>query len=268
MIPSIVDVAGINRVSRGVFARAAGAICGMVETEAPRGEDRPLLVASMFGNTTPAVERAKAILERAGYEVLVFHATGTGGRAMESLVEAGLIAGVFDLTTTEWADELVGGVFSAGPTRLEAAARRGVPAIVVPGCLDMVNFAAPPTVPAQFKDRTFYPHGPNVTLMRTNVEENRRLGDLFADKLNASSGPVTVLLPLRGVSMIDAPGGAFWWPEADAAFRTALRARLRAEIPVIEMDCNINDAAFAERCAQCLLENLSQAKPCSAQAME
>ena len=179
---------------------------------------------------------------------------------MESLVEGGLIAGVLDLTTTEWADELVGGVFTAGPQRLEAAARRGVPAIVVPGCLDMVNFWAPPTVPARFKHRKFYPHNPNVTLMRTNVEENRRLGEIFAEKLNASRGPVSVLVPLRGVSMIDAPGGPFWWPEADAAFVTALKARLRPGIPVIEMDCNINDPAFAERCAQSLLENLNHAK--------
>jgi len=159
----------------------------------------------MFGNTTPAVERAKVILERAGYEVLVFHATGTGGRTMESLVDAGLVAGVLDLTTTEWADELVGGVFTAGPQRLEAAARHGVPAVVVPGCIDMVNFWAPATVPPKFKDRKFYPHNPNVTLMRTDVAENRRLGEIFADKLNASTGPVTVLLPLQGVSMIDSP---------------------------------------------------------------
>ena len=260
MVPSIVDVAGINRISRAVFARAAGVISGMVEAEVPRGQDKPLIVASMFGNTTPAVERAKAILESAGYEVLVFHATGTGGRTMESLVEAGLVSGVFDLTTTEWADELVGGVFTAGPTRLEAAARRGVPAIVVPGCLDMVNFWAPPTVPEKFKDRKFYPHNPNVTLMRTNVEESRRLGEIFAEKLNLSTGPVTVLLPLQGVSMIDAPGGPFWWPEADAAFAAALRARLRPDIPVIEMNCNINDPAFAERCAQCLLDHLKHSR--------
>lgn len=258
MIPSIVDVAGINRISREVFARAAGAICGMVEAEAPRGEDKPLIVASMFGNTTPAVERAKAVLEQAGYEVLVFHATG--GRTMESLVEAGLIAGVLDITTTEWADELVGGVFTAGPARLEAAAKHGVPTIVVPGCLDMVNFWAPATVSAKFKDRKFYPHNPNVTLMRTNVDENRQLGRILAEKLNQSTGPVTVLLPLKGVSMIDSPGGAFWWPEADQALFDTLKSELRANIPVIEMDCNINDPAFAERCAQCLLACLKNVR--------
>ena len=260
MIPSIVDVAGLNRISRQVFARAAGAICGMVETAVPQAQDKPLIAASMFGNTTPAVERAKGILEEAGFEVLVFHATGTGGRTMEGLVEAGLIAGVLDLTTTEWADELVGGVLGAGPARLEAAAKHGVPAIVVPGCLDMVNFWAPETVPAKFKDRKFYPHNPNVTLMRTNVEENRELGRILAGKLNSSTGPVTVLLPLKGVSMIDAPGGAFWWPAADQALFEALKAGLRTDIPVIELDCNINDAAFAERCAQCLLEHVRRGK--------
>lgn len=179
---------------------------------------------------------------------------------MESLVEAGLIVGVLDITTTEWADELVGGVLTAGPARLEAAARHGVPAVVVPGCLDMVNFWAPATVPARFKDRKFYPHNPNVTLMRTNVEESRRLGEIIAEKLNPSTGPVTVLLPLQGLSMIDSPGGPFWWPEADAALFGALKAALRPGIPVIEMDCNINDPAFAERCARSLLANLENAR--------
>jgi uncharacterized protein (UPF0261 family) len=253
MIPSIVDVSGINKISREVFARAAGAVCGMVDAAIPAGTDKPLVAASMFGNTTPAVERAKAMLEKAGYEVLVFHCTGTGGRTMESLIEAGLIAGVLDITTTEWADELVGGVFTAGPTRLEAAARRGVPAIVTPACLDMVNFWAPPTVPEKFKGRKFYPHNPNVTLMRTNVEESQKLGEIIAQKLNLSTGPVTVLLPLKGLSMIDSEGKPFWWPEADQALFNALKKNLRKGIPVVEMDCNINDPAFADRCAQTLL---------------
>jgi len=257
MIPSIVDVSGINKISREVFARAAGAIVGMVDAQVPRGEDKPLIVASMFGNTTPVVERAKAKLEDAGYEVLVFHCTGTGGRTMESLIDAGLISGVLDITTTEWADELVGGVFSAGPTRLEAAARKGVPAIVTPGCLDMANFWAPETVPGQFEGRKFYQHNPNVTLMRTNVEENRRLGEIIAEKLNMSTAPVTVILPMKGLSMINAPGGPFWWPEADAALYTALRANLRTDIPIAEMDCNINDPEFADACAHALLDNIS-----------
>lgn len=257
MIPSIVDVAGLNRISREVFARAVGSICGMVETELPPSQDKPLIAASMFGNTTPAVERARLLLEKAGYEVLTFHCTGAGGRTMESLIETGRIGGVLDLTTTEWADELVGGVFTAGPTRLEAAARCGVPAIVVPGCLDMVNFWAPQTVPAKFKERKFYPHNPNVTLMRTDVSESQRLGEILAAKLNQSAGPVTVLLPLKGLSMIDSPGGPFWWPEANQALFTALKRSLRPDLTVIEMDCNINEPMFADRCAQCLLENMA-----------
>jgi len=260
MIPSIVDVSGINKISRDVFARAAGAIVGMVETEVPRGADKPLIAASMFGNTTACVEAAKVILEEAGYEVLVFHCTGAGGKTMESLVDAGVIAGVLDITTTEWADELAGGVFTAGPTRLEAAARTGVPAIVTPGCLDMVNFWAPPTVPEKYKGRTFYPHNPNVTLMRTTPEECMRLGEIMADKLNASAGPVTVLIPLKGISVIAAPGGPFHWPEADTALFDALKKNLRKDIAVIEMDYNINDAPFAERCATELLNSIRSEK--------
>jgi uncharacterized protein (UPF0261 family) len=210
----------------------------------------------MFGNTTPCVNAARAIVEAAGYEVLVFHCTGAGGHTMESLIEAGLIAGVLDVTTTEWADEVVGGVFTAGPTRLEAAARHGVPAIVTPGCLDMVNFGAPDTVPEKFKGRRFYPHNPNVTLMRTTPEENRRMGEIIAGKLNLSTAPVTVLVPLRGLSMIDTDGQAFWWPEADRALFAALKKNLRRDIPVIEMDCDINAPEFAQRCAETLLGSM------------
>ncbi len=170
-----------------------------METEVPPGEDKPLVAASMFGNTTACVVAAKAILEEAGYEVLVFHATGTGGKTMESLIEGGLIAGVLDVTTTEWADELVGGVLAAGPTRLEAAARNGVPAVVTPACLDMVNFWAPETVPEKFRSRKFYPHNPNITLMRTTPDECRQLGRILAEKLNLSTGPVTVLIPRKGL---------------------------------------------------------------------
>jgi uncharacterized protein (UPF0261 family) len=260
MVPSIVDVAGVNRISREIFARAAGAVCGMLETDVPPGEDRPLVAASMFGNTTPCVEAAKAILEQAGYEVLVFHATGTGGRTMESLIDEGLVEGVLDVTTTEWADELVGGVLAAGPKRLEAAARRGVPAIVTPGCLDMVNFWAPKTVPREFEGRKFYQHNPNITLMRTTPDECRRLGEILAEKLNLSTGPVTVLIPLRGVSMIDAPGGPFWWPEANQTLFDALKGHLRADIPVVQIDCNVNDPEFARQCAEVLLESMNPSR--------
>ena len=175
---------------------------------------------------------------------------------MESLIEAGLVSAVLDVTTTEWADEFVGGVFTAGPTRLEAAAKSGVPAIVVPGCLDMVNFNAPQTVPEKFKGRKFYQHNPNVTLMRTNIEENKSIGEIIAEKLNRSKGPVTVLIPLKGVSMIDSPGGAFWWPQADEALYNSLKQNLRPDIKVIEMNNNINDEEFARRCAEELLKNI------------
>ena len=260
MIPSIVDVSGVNRISREVFTRAAAAISAMAEATVTGGEDKPLIAASMFGNTTICVDAAKRILEDAGYEVLVFHATGTGGRTMENLIQSGRIVGVLDVTTTEWADELVGGVLSAGPLRLEAAARRGVPALVTPACLDMVNFWAPDTVPEQFRERKFYPHNPNVTLMRTTPEECRQLGTILAGKLNLSQGPVAVMLPLKGWSVIDAPDGPFWWPEADQALHKALKENLRSDIPVMEIDANVNDPEFSRRAAETLLDLIRQTR--------
>lgn len=262
MMPSIVDVAGLNRISRQILTRAAGAICGMVEATsslesgAAAMDDRPIVVASMFGNTTACVQCAKVILEQAGFEVLVFHATGIGGRTMESLIESGLVAGVLDVTTTEWADELVGGVLGAGPTRLEAAARQGVPAVVAPGCLDMVNFHGPETVPAKFRGRTFYQHNPQVTLMRTTAEECSQLGGIIAEKLNASRGPVTVFIPRKAISVISAPGQPFHDPVADAALFDAIKAGLRKDIPIVEMGTTINDEAFAKACAHALLAEM------------
>jgi uncharacterized protein (UPF0261 family) len=180
---------------------------------------------------------------------------------MESIIESGMVAGVLDITTTEWADELVGGFLGAGPTRLEAAARRGVPAIVTPGCLDMVNFHGPGSVPAKFKDRTFYPHNPQVTLMRTTPEECAQLGKIIAEKINLSTAPVTVLLPRKAISVISAPGQKFHDPAADRALFDAIKTGLRADIPVIEMDCAINDAAFAEACVNALLNNIGRKQP-------
>ncbi len=254
MMPSIVDVAGINRISRTIFTNAAGAICGMVSGEPTPGEDKPLITATMFGNTTRAVNQAKEILEKAGYEVLVFHATGTGGRTMESLIEAGYIAGVLDMTTTEWADELCGGVLSAGSHRLEAAARIGTPQIVVPGCIDMCNFWAKDTVPARYQNRLLYEWNPNITLMRTTPEENARMGEIFAEKLNAAVGSVIVLIPWGGVSELDPIGKPFHAPEALQAFVSALKQHLRADIPVIEMAQDINDPAFSQAAAETLLK--------------
>jgi uncharacterized protein (UPF0261 family) len=254
MMPAVVDVQGLNRISRTILARAAGAICGMVEADvATAAADKPLVVASMFGNTTGCLEAAVPLLEAAGYEVLVFHATGTGGRALETLVASGLVAGVLDITTTELADELVGGVLSAGPERLDAAARHGVPAVVAPGCLDMVNFGPPETVPQRFAGRRFYAHNPQVTLMRTSPEESAALGQLVAGKVNASRGPVQVLLSRRGLSVIGAPGGPFHDPAADAALFEALESGLRPGISCLSLDCGINDPAFARAAVEALL---------------
>ncbi len=253
MMPSIVDVAGLNSVSRRIFANAAGAICGMVEARIETAGDKPIVVASMFGNTTDCVSIARTILEEAGYEVLVFHATGAGGRAMESLIESGMVAGVLDVTTTEWADELAGGVLTAGPTRLEAAAKQGAPAIVAPGCLDMVNFGAPDSIPDRFKGRLFYEHNPQVTLMRTTPDECAELGRIIAGKLNASTGPVTALLPTKAISVISAMGQPFHDPAADEALFTALKTALREDIETIESPHEINDPEFAKLCAMTLI---------------
>jgi len=256
MMPAVVDVQGLNRISRTILSRAAGAICGMVEADVATGEGKPLVVASMFGNTTRCIEAAIPLLEQAGYEVLVFHATGTGGRAMEALIASGLVAGVLDVTTTELADELVGGVLSAGPERLDAAAKHGVPAIVAPGCLDMVNFGEQASLPKQFADRRLYVHNPQVTLMRTTPAECAELGRLVATKLNASRAPVTVLIPREAISVISAAGGPFHDPEADTALFSALETSLRPDIPRTSLDCDINDPAFARACVEALLENI------------
>ena len=254
-IPSIVDVAGINRISRTVFARAAGAISGMVEVDVPPAQDeRPLIAASMFGNTTQAVDRARARLEERGFEVLVFHATGVGGQTMESLLADGFFTGSLDLTTTELADYVCGGVFDAGAERGLAASRAGVPAVLAPGCVDMANFGAADTVPARYQDRLLYQWNPNVTLLRTDVEENRRIGQLLAAAANAATGGVAVLLPRGGVSMLDSPGQPFWDPIADEACFAAIRENLRPDIPVEELDLNINDPAFADRAVELLVE--------------
>lgn len=253
MMPAVVDVAGLNRLSRVILARAAGAISGMVEIQPPAAQDKPVIVASMFGNTTKCVERAKTILEEAGYEVLVFAATGMGGRTMESLIESGLVAGVLDITTTEWADELVGGVLNAGPTRLDAAANAGIPTVIAPGCLDMVNFGEPSTVPEKFKGRTFYQHNPQVTLLRTNAEECAELGRIIGEKVSKYKGPVSVMIPMKAISVISAPGQAFHDPAADTALFDALRNNVKSGAPVVDFDCEINDPEFAEACANALL---------------
>lgn len=261
MMPTIVDVSGLNRISRRIFTQAAGAICGMVDAKVPDAADKPLIAASMFGNTTKCVEATRPFIEGAGFELLVFHATGSGGQTMESLIEAGQIAGVLDVTTTEWADELMGGVMSAGPTRLEAAARTGTPAVVAPGCLDMVCFWKPETVPEKYKNHRIYYHNPNITLVRTTPEDNVELGRIIAGKLNMSVGPVAVYFPTKGLSVVSTTGGPYSWPEADQALLDSLRKNLRPDIPVHVFDTHINDPVFAEAMAKGLLEMVSQHAP-------
>jgi uncharacterized protein (UPF0261 family) len=248
MMHSVVDISGLNRISRTVLTNAALAMAGMVSRRAEdqkHADAKPLITASMFGVTTPCVEASRAELERHGYEVLVFHATGTGGMTMESFIADGLISGVLDITTTELADELVGGVLSAGPDRLTSAGLHGVPQIISLGALDMVNFGPPDTVPEKFRGRRFYQHNPTVTLMRTTPEENDRLGKEIAQKASAAKGPTAVIVPLRGVSAIDREGQPFWWPEADTALFQSLRNWMAPRVELIELDMHINDPKFA-----------------------
>ena len=252
MMPSIADVAGLNRLSRVIFTRAAGAICGMVGVTPEVGAAKPLIVASQFGNTTTCVTEAKKVLEAAGYEVLVFAATGTGGRIMESVIESGIVSGVLDVTTTEWADELVGGNLNAGPERMDAAAKANIPVVVAPGCLDMVNFGERASVPAKFEGRNFYIHNPQITLMRTTADECRQLGAIVAKKANAYQAGTAIMIPKKAISVISASGQPFHDAAADEALFTSLKAN--AQVSVQEFDLAINDKEFAQACAYKLIE--------------
>ena len=261
MMPSIVDVAGLNKSSKTIFKNAVLAIAGMVgmadKIKEVEEDGKPLIAATMFGVTTPCVDFAKEYLEERGYEVLVFHATGTGGKTMESLIDAGFFKGVLDITTTEWCDEIVGGVLSAGPNRLEAAGRNHVPQVVSVGALDMVNFGPIDTIPEKFKSRNLYKHNPTVTLMRTTVEENIKFGKKIAEKLNASFGKTVLILPLKGVSMIDAPGQPFYGSKEDEALFDTLKNNIdKDKVNIVEMDNNINEKAFAQRAAEELIKML------------
>jgi uncharacterized protein (UPF0261 family) len=251
MMYSVVDIAGINQISARILTNAAAAIAGMADAQAIEVAEtgRPLVGATMFGVTTPCVTRARERLEELGYEVLVFHATGTGGQSMEALMRGGFIAAALDATTTELADDLVGGVLSAGPDRLEAAGEVGIPQVVSLGALDMVNFGPMETVPERFRNRRLYVHNPTITLMRTTPEECAELGRRIARKLNAARGPVSLFVPLRGISLIAVEGQVFHDPDADEALLAALRADLDESVDVRELDTDINDPAFAEAMA-------------------
>jgi len=255
MMHSVVDIAGLNKISRKILRNAAGAICGMVEAKAEEViSDKPLIGITMFGVTTPCVMAAKEILENNSWEVIVFHCTGTGGRAFEELIESGEIDAVLDVTTTELADEVAGGILSAGPKRLEAAAKRGIPQVIVPGALDMVNFGNRETVPIKYQKRNLYQHTPMVTLMRTNIDENKKLGHMIACKANKASGKTAIAIPLRGFSAYDAEGLHFYDHEADQAFIEALKNSLMSNVKLAEMDYHINDYEFAQKIVNLLME--------------
>ncbi|MBO0821046.1 MAG: Tm-1-like ATP-binding domain-containing protein, partial [Nocardiopsaceae bacterium] len=262
---SVTDVAGVNRISRLVLGNAASAMAGMVAAREqagdaePDADDRPLIAASMFGVTTPAVETAKERLTELGYEVLVFHATGAGGRALEGLAEGRLVDGVLDLTTTELADDLVGGVLSAGPGRLTAAGAAGIPQVIAPGALDMVNFGPPDTVPERFAGRLFFEHNPTVTLMRTTESEMAELGALLGRKAAAANGPTEVFWPDRGVSALDSDGQPFRDAGADEACRAALERELApAGRKPRRVDAHINDPVFATAMADRLHQMITE----------
>lgn len=263
MMYSVVDIAGINRISERILTNAAAAIAGMARAYVdfqPSSATKPLIGATMFGVTTPSVTEARRYLEERGYEVLVFHATGTGGQSMEALAKGGFLAGVLDITTTEWADELVGGVLSAGPHRLEAAGNQGIPQVVSLGALDMVNFGPIETVPEKFKHRKLYKHNPTVTLMRTTAEECAELGRIIARKLNSARGPVTLFIPLRGISMLATEDSAFYDPVADQALIDNLKTGLSASVEVRELDMDINDPRFAQAMAK-RMDDYVRARP-------
>lgn len=258
MIPSVVDAEGLNDISKVIFSNAANAVVGMVQNRKEIESDgKPLLAATMFGVTTPCVKAAEEYLHEQGYDVLVFHATGTGGKCMEALIDQGFIKGVLDLTTTEWCDEVVGGVLNAGPDRLTAAGKNGIPQVVSVGALDMVNFGPMDTVPAQFKDRNLYKHNPTVTLMRTTADELKSIGHEIASRLADATGKTTLILPLKGVSMIDVEGQPFYDAEADKALFDTLRTELEgSNVEIVELDTDINDKEFAVAAAKKLISLL------------
>ena len=260
MMPSIVDVAGINSISTKIFTNAVFAIAGMVKFENTKVVDKkPLIAATMFGVTTPCVTAATKYLEKRGYEVLIFHATGIGGQSMEALIAGGFIEGVLDLTTTEWADEIIGGVLNAGPYRLEAASKNHIPQVVSVGALDMCNFGTYDTVPKKFERRNLYKHNPTVTLMRTNVEENEAIGKKLVEKLNMAKDKTTLMLPLKGISGIDVEGQPFYGVEEDKMLFDTLRNGVnKNSVEVIEMNCAINDVEFAEAAAQKLIDLMNK----------
>ena len=264
MVPSICDISGLNKISRQVFRASVRAMAGMLgfpsELSADSWPEKPLIAATMYGVTTPCLTSARNILEGQGYEVAVFHASGHGGKTMEEFIDAGAFCGVLDMTTTEWCDELFGGIMAAGPHRSEAAARQGIPQVVSVGAMDIVTFGPPETVPESCKDRNLHAHNPMITIMRTSVDESTRLGSVLAEKLNLAMDKTILLLPLKGISSVDKEGQVFYGPAEDKALFDTLKNKVdRSRIPIIEMGCHINDDIFA-RTAALLLVSMIESK--------
>ncbi len=261
LMPSVVDIAGLNSILTPLLEQAAAAICAMSNViPAVTHQSLGRVAISMFGNTTACVDQCTELLKKQGYEVFAFHANGIGGQTMESLIGEGYFDAVLDTTTTELADDLCGGVCSAGPDRLLAAGRMGIPQVVVPGCLDMVNFGHPDTVPTQFSNRLLYSWAPHVTLMRTDGPDNEELGRRLARKINQSRGPVTVVLPLGGLSQLDQKGGIFHYPEFDTVLFETIKSQVSEAVQVVESAAHINDASFADLLVDCLVEMIQNNK--------
>ncbi|MEO5998386.1 MAG: Tm-1-like ATP-binding domain-containing protein [Chitinophagaceae bacterium] len=259
LMPSIVDIAGLNSISMLLISQAAAAICAMSKvTKVKENTSIGTIAISMFGNTSACVDQCSVMLRERGYEVLAFHATGVGGRTMESLIREGCFDAVLDITTTELADDLCGGICSAGPGRLNAAAEMGIPQVVVPGCLDMVNFAQIDTVPVQYKNREFYQWAPDVTLMRTNKEENKILGERLVQRVKRSTAAVSILLPTLGISQVDKEGGVFFRPEIDQVLFESIKESANGSVNVIEVNAHVNDSKFAEKLVSVLLGMLEK----------
>lgn len=259
MMPSIVDIAGLNKISKQIFMNAINALGRMLsDYELDFNEDKPLIAASMFGVTTPVVTQATEILEQHGYEVVIFHATGTGGKAMEDLIRSGYFEGVLDLTTTEWADQLCGGVLSAGESRLDAAIENNIPQVVSLGALDMVNFGPKETVPEQYKNRLLYQHNPSVTLMRTTVEENIKIGHKIAEKLNKADTNTALVIPVKGISAIDKDGEIFYDEKATQALINTIKENLNSNITIHELDYHINDKTFSNEVSRILINAIEK----------
>lgn len=260
LFPSIVDVAGLNSISTEVFTNAAKAVVGMTTLEhSSSHEHKPMIAATMFGNTTPAVNYAREYLEARGYEVLVFHATGSGGKTMEHLIRQGYFKGVLDITTTEWNDELFGGILNAGPHRLEAAGETSTPQVVSVGAMDEINFGAMDTLPEEFRARNLYEHNPTTTLVRTTAEENKVSGAKIAEQLNKTQGPAALVYPLLGNGQLSEKGKPFYDPEADQALLDAIESNLdQSKVELIKLNCHINTKEFGETCAKKLLELMGE----------